>query len=248
MSLLLTGGVALAYATGLVGVHRFTVFRRRARAQGYATLRWLDWDTLLAGVLPAAATVVERGLVPAQGGPAPRLLQRAPSPQADLLCALVEGRAVPSGAFEDASFSGGEARWLELLSELREAPTRVLEQLKRAPTATVAEAALLEWLVVEHEVSPLNLEFAAFASKRRLGKLFRRFGDQPALYFARARASGLLGFTAAVLDDLARAVYFSNGEPFYLEAVTQLAFVEDARPALMRACRDRLVRTAGARD
>lgn len=248
MSLLITGGVAFAYAAGVVGVHRYTVHRRRERAQGYATLRWLDWDTLLAGVLPPVPTEVACSLVPAQGGPAPRLLHRPRSQQVDLLRALVEGSAMPPGAFANAGFSGGEARWLGLLGELREQPTRVLQQLERSPAATVAEASLREWLLVEHGLSPLNLELAAFASKRRLGKLFQRFGNQPALYFARARASGLLGFTAAVLDDLARAVYFSGEARFYLEAVTQLAFIEEARPALMSACRAGLARTAGAGD
>ena len=82
-------------------------------------------------------------------------------------------------------------------------------------------------------------------SVRRLTKVF---GDQAALYFIRARASSLLGFTGAVLDDLARAVYFSRQAPFYLQAVTQLSFVEDVRPALVRACQEALEREPSQDD
>jgi hypothetical protein len=248
MSLVITGSVALAYATGVVGLHRYTVFRRREQARGYPTLRWIDWDTLLVGVLPPAARV-EVALSCAEGGPGPELLQRAAgSRQVALLTALVQGAPVQRDAFAEAGFSGGEARWLGLLSDLRDEPTRVLEELERAPAESVAEASLREWLTVEHRVSPLNLELAAFAAKLRISQSFRRFGEHPALYFARARASALLGFTAAVLDDLARAVYFSREARFYLEAVVQLPFIEEARPALMRACLDGLARTSGAGD
>ncbi|MBL8914616.1 MAG: hypothetical protein JNM17_28185, partial [Archangium sp.] len=90
----------------------------------------------------------------------------------------------------------------------------------------------------EHEVNPLNLELVSFGSKMRINRALRRFGESASLYFIRARASSLLGFTQAVLDDLARAVYFSRQAPFYLEAVTQMSFIEESRPALFRACRD----------
>jgi hypothetical protein len=247
MSLVLTGGVALAYATGVVGVHRYTVHLRRAAARGYPTLRWLDWDTLLAGVLPAAAERVARVAVPVEGGPTPRVLEREGGPaQVELLAALVSGAPVQTDAFAEAGFSGGEARWLGLLSDLREEPNRVLEELEATPPATPAEAYLREHLALERRVTPVSLELATFATKRRINQSFRMFGEQPALYFARARASALLGFTSAVLDDLARAVYFSRQAPFYLRAVTEMAFIEEARPALMRACLEGLERVSGA--
>ena len=72
----------------------------------------------------------------------------------------------------------------------------------------------------------------------RINRALRRFGEHPALYLLRARASALLGFNAQVVDDLARAVYFSRQAPFYLRVVTQLPFIEELRPALMRACRE----------
>lgn len=241
MSLYLTGGVALAYAAGVVTVHRVAVARRRAQAQGYPTLRWLDWDALLQGVLPPAEAVVERSLPESpEGGPAPRILLRPPTREVQLLEALVAGAPVQAEAFGDAAFSGGEAKWLGLLSWIREEPARVLEQLETTPPNTVAEAYLREWLTLEHEVTPLNVELVSFASKLRINRALRRFGEHSALYFIRARASALLGFTQAVVDDLARAVYFSRQAVFYLQAVHRMPFVEEARPALARACREAL--------
>jgi hypothetical protein len=247
MSLLLTGGVALAYAAGVVGLHRYTVHRRRVRAQHFATLKWLDWDTLLAGLLPEARQPdAPEGPTPLEGGPPVRLLQRAPSDaearEVALLRALVSGASVGREAIEGARFSGGEARWLEVLASFRRAPRATLERLESAPANSVAEAYLREWLVLTHTATPLNLELLVFGSKRRINFALGRFGDHPALYFVRALASSLLGLTGAVLDDLARAVYFSRKAPFYLQAVLQLPFVEDARPALVRACREGLER------
>lgn len=242
MSLYFTGGVALVYAAGVVTAHRVALARRRALADGYPTLRWLDWGALLQGVLPEAPRVERPAAAPVEGGPAPALLQREDSEAVRLLHALVEGSPVHQAAFHAANFSGGEAKWLGLLSRIREAPRGVLDALEGAPINTPGEAYLREWLTFQHEVTPLNLEYVTFTSKRRINLALRRFGDQPALYFIRARASSMLGWTQAVLDDLARAVYFSRHAPFYLHAVTQMPFVEEVRPALVRACQDALER------
>ena len=242
MSLYLTGGVALAYAAGVVTVHRVSIARRRAVAGGYPTLRWLDWNSLLQGVLAPAERVERPTPSPVEGGPSPLVLARARSREVELLEALVAGASVQVEAFGEASFSGGEARWLGLLSRVREEPRRVLEELEVSPANSPAEAYLREWLALEHGVTPLNLELMTFGAKRRINLALRRFGDQAALYFIRARASSLLGWTQAVLDDLARAVYFSRQSPFYLQAVTQMPFVEEVRPALVRACQEALER------
>lgn len=242
MSLYLTGGVAVAYAAGVVTVHRVAVARRRALAHGFPTLRWLDWSSLFEGVLPPATRVVRPLPSAIEGGPAPQILAREKSREVALLEAIVLGTPVQLEALQEASFSGGEAQWLGLLSRVREEPRRVLEELEGTPPNTAAQAYLREWLALEHEVTPLNLELMTFGAKRRINKALRQFGDQAALYFIRARASSLLGFTQAVLDDLARAVYFSRQAPFYLQAVTQMSFVEDVRPALVRACQEALDR------
>ncbi len=220
MSLTLAGGVALAYAAGVVGIHRAIVARRRAFAGHYPELVKLDFDTLLHGV----------------------------SAPPQLATALRTGAPLEPGAIERAPLSDGEARWLELLATFRSEPDRVLDALFAAPPETVAQLYLREWLVLEHRVNPLNLEFASFSAKLRINRGLRRFGEHHALYFIRARASSLLGFNAQVVDDLARAVYFSRNAPFYLDAVARSPFIEEVRPALTRACRDAQNIGAGGAD
>lgn len=240
MSLYLAGGVAVAYAAGVLTAHRVTVARRRAIAHGYPTLGWLDWDALLNGVLPKLEGDAEgepRVKKVPEGGPVPTVLLRPRTREVELLESLVAGLPVQAEAFIEAEFSGGEAKWLGLLSWIRDEPMRVLEELEERPTPnSAAEAYLREWLTLQHRVTPLNVELMTFSSKLRLNRALRRFGENASLYFIRARASSLLGFSGAVLDDLARAVYFSRETRFYLEAVTQMSFVEESRPALYRAC------------
>lgn len=238
MSVYFAGGVALAYAVGVVGVHRTVVARRRKVAAHYPTLGWLDWDTLLHGVLPDAPFVERDVKSPPEGGPAPKILYREPTREVRLLEALVSGASVQSEAFHEAQFSGGEAKWLGLLAWLRDEPQRVLEELESTRAETPGHVYLREWLILQHEVNPLNLELMSFGAKLRINRGLRRFGEQPALYFIRARASSLLGFNTQVVDDLARAVYFSRQARFYLRSVTELRFIDELRPALSRACRE----------
>ena len=102
---------------------------------------------------------------------------------------------------------------------------------------------LREHLALALDESTLMKEVVAFASKRRTSAALERFGNEPALFFVRAKASALLGFTSAVLDDLARAVFFSRTS-FYPQAVLDLAFIEEERPALWQACQERLAQLA----
>jgi hypothetical protein len=242
MSLLFTGGVALAYTCGVIGVHRWTVYRRRARADGFPALRWLDWDALLAGLWPVTGAVPDAALAGPEGGPAPLVLS-APTPAGRaaaraVLVEVVAGRPVDALDGTRAGFSGGEARWLSWLSERRVAPEAVLERLEAQPAVSAAEAYFREWLSLEHRTTPLTVEWQVYASKRRLNQAMRRFGDVPCLFLARALASSKLGFTQSVLDDLGRAVFFSRQAPFYVQAVLAMPFVQEARPPLFRACRD----------
>lgn len=238
MSLFFTGSVALAYTVGVVGIHRYTVFRRRTSCGNYPALDWLDWDSLLSGLWPTGE-VVPADVVSKEGGPAPRCLSVTPAGRAEaraLLVKLVGGEAIDAQTFEAAHFSGGEARWLSELSRIRTQPLEVLERLAAQPPVSAAEAYLFEWLTQRHEVGPLSVEWQVYASKRRLAAAIKRFGDLPALYFVRARAASLLGFTQSVVDDLGRAVFFSREAPFYLEAVLSMPFVAEVRPPLARAC------------
>ncbi|MCA2981242.1 MAG: hypothetical protein INH41_24385 [Myxococcaceae bacterium] len=242
MSLALTGGVAVAYACGVVGVHRLAVRRRRAQAEGYPALRWLDWDALLSGLWSAAARTPAPGLVMPEGGPASLALSSPVAPARAAaharLVDVVAGTPIGEAELATVGFSGGEARWLSWLSQRRTAPLAVLERLEARAPLSAAEAYLSEWLCLEHRVTPLSVEWHVFAAKRRLSRAMRRFGDVPCLFFARALASSKLGFTQAVLDDLGRAVFFSKQAPFYVEAVLSMPFVEEARPPLYRVCRE----------
>lgn len=223
MSLLFAGGVAVAYAGTVIGLHRLNVRRMRAQAGGFPTLDRLDWDALVAGLLPAGAT-----------------LRAPPPPGAEerhaLLCAIVGGAAVDPSRFEAAGFSGGESQWLTTLALAQPKPDDALERLFSGRPGTAAEVYLREHLFLRRRVNPLNLELSVFAAKRRLAGALTRFADAPALYFVRAQASAQLGFNAAVLDDLARAVYFSRHDPFYLRLVTEQPWVGEARPALYQQC------------
>lgn len=240
MSLFVTGSVALAYTVGVVGIHRWSVWRRRQRAQGYPALDWLDWDTLLSG-LSKPTEAARRAVTPREGGPAPRSLS-ADSP--DVLSALVSGSPVGSEALSAAGFHGSEHAWLSSLAARVTKPEAVLEALEAHPVSSVGEVYLREWLTLRHAVTPLSVEWQVYASKRRLGDAMRRFGDAPALYFVRAKASSLLGFSQSVLDDVGRAVFFSREAPFYVEAVVSMPFVQELRPPLFRACADAAARHA----
>lgn len=252
MSLLFTGGVALAYTVGVVGVHRWAVARRRAKAGNFTALDWLDWDTLLAGVWPAGASNELIGVAPREGGPPPKCLSGPPPAGREaahaLLLRLVAGEVLTNATFESVGFSGGEARWLTGLSERTSAPSALLDRLGAQAPESAAEAYLLEWLSLRYAVTPLSMEWQVYATKRRLSVAMRRFGEVPALYFARARASSLLGFTQSVLDDLGRAVFFSREAPFYVEAVLSMPFVQELRPPLASACRAAKDRMSAERE
>jgi hypothetical protein len=201
----------------------------------------LDWDTLLTGVWPAGSPAAAGGVTPREGGPPPRCLAGPPPAGREaahaLLVRLVAGEVMSGSDFEAAGFSGGEARWLGGLAERTTAPAALLRRLELQPPESAAEAYLREWLSLRYAVTPVSMEWQVYATKRRLSVAMRRFGEVPALYFARARASSLLGFTQSVLDDLGRAVFFSREAPFYVDAVLAMPFVQELRPPLARACR-----------
>ncbi|MBL8955453.1 MAG: hypothetical protein JNK82_32055 [Myxococcaceae bacterium] len=243
MSVWVASAIGAAYVGGVVGLHRLNVWRQRSAARGFPPLAWLDWDTLLQGLLPKPATAAPaKAPQPVEGGPPTPSLGHAPAPEAkarhELLCALVTGHRLDEAAFENAGFSGGEAQWLTLLSRIREEPEEVLDKLDDAATLeTAAQVYLREHLYLTLRVHPFNLELAVFGTKRRLMRELDRFPEVPALHFVRAKASSLIGFNGAVLDDLARAVYFSRQSLFYLRVVVDMPWVGEARPALLHQCR-----------
>ncbi len=235
MSVLFTGGVAAVYASTVIGLHRLNVRRMRAQAGGFPTLDRLDWQSLLTGLLPPSAPEL-----PSAPPQLPPVLRAPPTKDAEarhaLLTAIVLGNAVDPQLFEQAGFSGGESQWLTTLALAQAHPEDALDRLFSSRPGTSAEVYLREHLFLRRRVNLLNLELGVFAAKRRLSASLARFVDAPTLYFVRAQASARLGFNAQVLDDLARAVYFSRNAPFYLRLVTELPWVQEARPALYQQC------------
>lgn len=243
MSLWLTGSVAAGYAVTVLGLHRFNVYRKRRRADGFGALGRLDWDCMLGGVVaPNPTGVTGIKVSPPEGGPAPRVLALGRARTADqgvALTRLVKAEA-DDDAFEAAEFGAVESEWLGLLSQVRDAPSAVLARLEAGQLETAPAAALREWLVLRHRLNAFSLEFIVFSVKQRLAEALARYGEQPFLYFVRAQASGAMGFTHAALDDLARAVYFSGQAEFYVRAVADMPFIEEERPALWRLCQQTL--------
>lgn len=235
-------GVAFAYAAAVIGLHRIQVSQSRRRAEGLPSLQWLDWDLLLQSLIqnhegPRPTRLPRQ--VPG-GGPLPRLLRRpveeSDTPKRELLCALLEGLPVNEAQLEHAGCRGEALFWVKTLKAAMWEPDRAVEMLAANPSATVAQVYLREYLELTHRVNAFNLEWAVFRSKRRLTSAIARFGEQPSLFFVRALASSLLGFNQQAIDDLARAVYFSQQSSFYVEAVLHARFIEKARPALYRQC------------
>ncbi|MBI3183005.1 MAG: hypothetical protein HYZ28_12785 [Myxococcales bacterium] len=239
MSLLLAGGVALGYATAVIGLHRLNVHRMRTAAGGFPTLAWLDWDTLLEGLVPDGIDSAQPPPSPVLGGgPPPAALSRGPGDnRRAALLELVQGERVPEERFSSAGFSGGQLEWLLTLSHLAPEPSRALALLESRAPDTAAELYLREHLRLSSRVHAANLELQVFSTKRRLGLGLARFGEHPSLFYARAHASALLGFNSSAIDDLARAVYFSRQATFYLRAVTSSPYIEEVRPALAQQCR-----------
>jgi hypothetical protein len=242
VSVLFVGGVGAAYLVIAIGLHRLNLRRLRLASGGFRTLHWLDWDSLLEGLLPAGPGDAGAPCPAALGGgPAPAVLSTLPAkgaePRHALLRALVAGHSLEAAALETAGFSGGEATWLHTLSLVAGEPEQAIERLLLTEPESAAQVYLRERLLLGHRTHSFNLELAVFASKRRLGRALVRFGDQPPLYFARALASSLVGLNNAAIDDLARAVYFSRQSNFYLRAVVETPLIDETRPALARQCR-----------
>lgn len=229
------------YVAAVIGIHRLNIARMRRSAGGFMVLNRIDWESLLAGLLPKA-TPTGATLTLSDGGPLPaRLSATEDTPRSRLLRQIVLGQPaeVTEAEAQAAGFSGGEARFVHVLSLVRTAPERALSLLETMRSDTAAEVYLREHLFLSHRVNPLNLELASFNVRRRLREAIARFGDEPPLYLARARAAAMLGLNKRAIDDLARAVYFSQQAPFYVAAVLDTPYIAEVRPPLALQCRQR---------
>lgn len=241
----MAGGAAVLYAVCVVGLYRWYVWRQRVASEGFPVLARIDWETLIAGLLPTVDAPAEPGVPPTlpSGEPTPPSLLRAAAPGAEgrrpLLLEILGGAQLTADdpRLRDAGFTGGEAEWLETVSQVRHHPERALARLEAASPSSAAEVYLRELLRLSLRVNAVNRELMVFAAKHRLDLALERFGDAPALYFVRAYASALIGLNRAAINDLARAVYFSRQAPFYVRAVLESPFIAQARPALVYQCR-----------
>ena len=229
------------YIGAVIGIHRLNIARMRRSAGGFKVLERIDWEALIAGLIPKAASVAARGtLALSDGSPMPRTLAETDdSPRRKLLRQIIIGQPseISEAAAVDAGFSGGEARFVHTLSLVRTAPKRALDVLETMRCDTAPEVYLREHLFLSERVNALNLELSAFNVRRRLRDAIARYGDSPPLYFARARAAAILGLNRRAIDDLARAVYFSQQAPFYVAAVLDTPYIAEARPPLVFQCR-----------
>jgi len=213
---------------------------------GFPVLRWLDWDCLLDGLVPAARP--GEPVCPSiswalpDRAPGPRALEQVPESLRAVRDAWVVLLQWPSAAGAGSAVETLQAsltraedqQWVDTLLQARLRPARALKALARPNT--VREAYLREYLELTHELTRTNLEWVVFRSKLSLKKALARWPESPPLHFVRALASSLMGQNATVLDDLARAVYFSRQSAFYVEAVRRTPYVVEARPALARQC------------
>ncbi|MFL5320301.1 MAG: hypothetical protein ACJ790_11645 [Myxococcaceae bacterium] len=243
MSVAFAGGVVSGYIAAVVGIHRFNVWRMRRQAEGFVALERLDWDALLSGLLPDPPRDSKPELLLEDGSPAPLRLSHGDEKKRSLLRELIVGTSkapLTDLQLAEAGISGGEATWVRNLWAARHTPHKALAWLEQAKVESAAEVYLREHLTLNLRATVFNREWVSYEVTRRLNEGIARFGDVAALYFVRARAKALVGLNRRAIDDLARAVYFSRQAPFYLSAVLDTPYLQEARPPLVFQCRQAL--------
>jgi hypothetical protein len=203
--------IAIAYVVGVIGIHRLILRHRIGRAQNQGTLAKIDWHFLVEQLESVESEHHEK-----------------------LLAAFTSNDQKELAHFENKY----QSDYFVLLKDLVRDPSTTLRKLEESTAKTAQEVYLWSHLTLDLSVTLFNREWLSFRVKYRLNQAIERFGNIPALYFSRARASSLIALHASMVDDLGRAVYFSNNGEFYLSAVTQWPFVAQFRPALDKACRD----------
>lgn len=115
-----------------------------------------------------------------------------------------------------------------------EAATEALRVLRRAGDV-VLEAPGWSGLSAHLEVQRLSfwtLEQAEVRARRRLRQALSRHPEAPALHLVRAHLESSLGNAEAAADQLARALYYAKGDPFYALPIVASPAVARLRPAL----------------
>jgi hypothetical protein len=211
-ALLLVFGFAAAVFVG----YRVALWRQVREVGGLKVLERLHWETLL---------------------------EELPEPsRQEVLGQLLAGQsaAVLEEVWGRSGVSVDPADWIRILVQAVRTPRDALATL-RARTGGSAKETYLTWqLTLGHDVGAVLPELTCLRAKHALGQALARFGPLPALFGARALASAKMGRIPAAIDDLARAVYYSNQGTFFLRAVLDTPYIESVRPGLVQRCREAL--------
>jgi hypothetical protein len=235
--------VAGAYTSSVIAIHRLSLWHRRKRGQGYRSLAWLDWHCLVDGLWKVLEGQPAETVISSQGASIELTVAAAGEEQKrKVIVDLVKGVPCSERRIVEAGFTESDLVWVSLLAQLKDNPDHVIAQLEHGNNSSLRYVYLYNWIELNHQLNGLNLEWKVFQSKVRLGRALDRLGEQAPLYFLRAQAAAELGQNSTMVDELARAVYFSREARFYLEAVQTLELVREERPALFLLCEKGLER------
>ncbi len=107
----------------------------------------------------------------------------------------------------------------------------------RASDADLSSRYLDAFLRLAHLTNGWNLEVSVYSCVRFLRRSISEVGHDPCLYLALALAAALVGRSEEAVDELGRAVYYAQGDPFYSALALQDDYVARIRPALVAQCR-----------
>ena len=115
-----------------------------------------------------------------------------------------------------------------------EAAHRALGALKRVQELAL-EAPGWSGLAAHLDVQRLSfwsLEEAELSARRRLRRALARHPEAPSLHLVRAHLEASLGNVEGAADQLARALYYAKGDPFYARPIVASPAMARLRPAL----------------
>ncbi|HWV37624.1 MAG TPA: hypothetical protein VN033_04000 [Vulgatibacter sp.] len=115
-----------------------------------------------------------------------------------------------------------------------ESALEALAALRRVREATL-DAPGWSGLAAHLEVQRLSfwsLEYAELRARRWLRKALARHPDAPSLHLVRAHLEASLGNAEGAADQLARALYYAKGDPFYARPIVASPAMARLRPAL----------------
>jgi hypothetical protein len=144
----------------------------------------------------------------------------------------------------DAAVARGEYR--VAYRDVSRAVQRLRSVGSAASDADLSSRYLDAHLSLAHLTNGWNLEYAVFQARRFLTRAVRDLGHVPCLYLVLALAAAQAGRSEEAVDELGRAVYYSQGDVFYARVAVDDDYIARVRPVLVAQCRDALVRAVTA--